>query len=385
MRKCMQQLVLALLLCSAASCDYSNDPGPRSRQPIDCETFPEGAVGATYTFTPEVAGSTANDYLWTATNLPPGLSMDADTGTISGVPTVAMTSHDITISLVDLDTSETLEETLCGELVINESLNADAVMTEPNHCLDISASYDDLVALLQGGDGTEITCSPLPSESDDPTCPLGVGNGRLAPGVTFDATSCTHSGSITSDRRGTWVWMVEVTQSDYTTSVPFCATNDVDTFFDITVTAHGDLQSDLAPNLFEYDASSDLSFGYGSHQWEITWPDTPDIDLNVWGYRYQETCSPFLREPPWEIDMPFVSWTEVSIIHQLSASGPAPGPPYDRRPFVTSFDVFYCMSDNYNFCDVSYTDQFEQNAQTSYHFTLIGYPTRVLAPGDEQE
>src|SRR5690606_18260068 len=118
------------------------------------------------------------------------------------------------------------------------------------------------------------------------------GNGRLAPGISFNASSCTHSGSITGDRRGTWVWMVEVSQSGYTTRVPFCATNDVDTFHDISVTALSDAQSDLIPGLLEYAPEASVSFGGGEWQWAIEDPACPGPDCNSYGFRFAVTCSP---------------------------------------------------------------------------------------------
>ncbi len=352
-------------------------PDPGGTEPgINCGTMPDGAVGATYSFTPEVGGGSGNFNMWMATGLPSGLSIDTNTGEISGVPTEPMAYSGIEISMFDAGKGESFEAQ-CGELVINPALNANPVLTEPNHCIDISASYDDMLALLDGGDGTEITCSALANNAGNATCPLGDGNGRMAPGISFNESSCTHSGSITGDRRGTWVWMVELVQSGYTTRVPFCASNDVDTFHDITVVANAVSESDLRPGLFEYDPNADLSFGSGSYTWAIDDPACPGTDCNTYGFRFNVTCSPFDFDAPWQITLAPSGPSETGMTHEMSATGPVPDPKFDGRPFVAPFEMSYCTSGTEGFCDTDAT-QFEQNAQTRYHFDVVGFPT--LAP-----
>lgn len=350
-------------------------PDPGGTEPgINCGSFPEGAVGATYSFTPPVGGGSGNFNMWMATGLPPGLSIDPNTGEISGVPTEPMAYNGIEISMFDAGKGEGFMAQ-CGELLINDALNSNLVAMQPNHCIDSGASLDDMLALLEGGDGTEITCSALSNNANSATCPLGDGNGRLPPGISFNESSCTHSGTISGDRRGTWVWMVEITQSDYTTRVPFCATNDVDTFHDISVVANAVPESDLMPGLFEYNSNADLSFGGGSYQWAIDDPACPGADCNFYGYRFNVSCSPFDVDPPWQVTLAPANNSETGLTHEMSASGPAPAASFDGRPFVASFEMSYCTTGTNGFCDTDDGDQFEQNAQTKYHFDVIGYPT----------
>lgn len=350
-------------------------PDPGGTAPgINCETFPTGAVGAEYSFTPEVGGGSGNFSMWAATGLPAGLSIDPNSGEISGVPSGATTATGITISMFDAGKGESYEAS-CGDMQINEALSAGRVAGETNHCLDASASMADMLALLDGGDGTEISCGAISNNPDSATCPLGDGNGRLPPGISFNASSCTHAGTITGDRRGTWVWMVPITQSGYTTAVPFCATNDVDSFHDITLTANGEPGSDIQPALYEFNPNADLSFGTGDYQWAIDDPACPGGGCNTFGFRFNVTCSPFDVDAPWQVTLSPSAGTDTGLTHEMTATGPAQEAKFDGRPWVASFEMSYCTSGDAGTCDTTNSDQFEQNAQTRYHFDVVGYPT----------
>ena len=336
---------------------------------INCDMFPDGAVGATYSFTPPVGGGSGNYSNWMATNLPPGLMIDPNTGEISGVPDPPgnFEYQDITITVFDEGKGQSFDAS-CGPLLINERLNSNAVRTEPLHCIPHTASEAEMLALLDGGDGTPITCSALNPGSLP--CPLGDGNGRPPPGVTFNESSCTHSGNITGNRRGTWVWMVEIEQSEFKTRVPFCASNDIDAYHDISVTANAVDESDLKPGLLEFDPSMPIGFGNGTYEWTIDDPACVNdpAACNSYGFRFDVTCSPF--DPPFVLNG---TSTISGMSHQMNATGPTPSAGFATRPFVASFEMLYCTADNGAFCDVDGAN-FDQNAQTQYHFDVVGYP-----------
>jgi hypothetical protein len=336
---------------------------------------PAGAVGAEYLYDlSEVASGGTNSYTnWIATTpLPPGLTLDPLTGIISGIPTgPGNSAYPLSVSVDDAGETFTIE---CADIVINDRLNANAVRLEPMHCIPHTASFDEMVALLEGGDGSEITCSPI-TDGGLP-CPLGDGNGRLGPGVTFDAASCTHSGDITGDRRGTWVWMVQIEQSGATTRVPFCATRDVDTFHDITLTANAVQESDLNPGLLEFDPNMPLDFGDaqsnnmldGTHLWDVFNPACggDPSQCTSFGFEFNVTCSPF--DPPFSLDA--LNSPGMGFSHDLGATGPTPTASFADRPFVASFEMLYCTGPN---CDVE-DPNFEQNAQTQYHYDVVAFP-----------
>ncbi len=344
---------------------------------IDCATMPMAAVGAEYSFTPGVGGGSGQYDNWMATGLPPGLSMDPVTGEISGVPTDppfpgnAPIDYSVTISV--FDQGEGLEfESVCGNLAVNPRLNSLGLRLTDYHCLDFSATEQEMLGELEGGDGTPITCSI--NTGGAATCPLGDGDGRLAPGISFDEATCTHSGSVNTTRFGTWVWMVDIEQSGYKTTVPFCATNDVATFHDIVLTANGVIDDALQPGLYEYDPDQDLGFGNGSYHWDINSPDCPGPDCNNFGFRFDVTCSPFDVVAPWGISLAPSAGGTLGLSHEMTASGPAPGDGFRARPFVASFEMSYCTSADGAVCSTADVAAFEQNAQTKYHFDVIGYP-----------
>jgi len=65
-------------------------------------TLPDGTVGTLYTQTETATGGTS-PYLWsvTAGTLPAGLALDATTGTISGIPTTAVSGASFTVTVTD--------------------------------------------------------------------------------------------------------------------------------------------------------------------------------------------------------------------------------------------------------------------------------------------
>jgi hypothetical protein len=348
---------------------------------IDCATMPRAAVGADYSFTPGVGGGSGQYENWTATNLPPGLTINPDTGEISGVPTdppyPGNQPFDYMVELTVDDAGEGQSfDAMCGVLEVSPRLNALEVLTTDYHCLDFQTAYQDMLATLDGGDGTEITCS-MGSNPANASCPVGDGDGRLAPGITFDETTCTHSGSVNSERMGTWVWMVDITQSGYTTTVPYCATNDVPTFHEVILTANGVVDDVLQPGLYEYNADQELGFGGdGSYHWDINSPDCPGNECNNFGFRFDVTCSPFDTAAPFGISLAPSAGGSLGLSHEMDATGPAPGDAFRARPFVTSFEMSYCTSSDPAFCSVADVPTFEANAQTKYHFDVIGYPVQ---------
>ena len=339
-----------------------------------CDDIPEAAVGAYFEFDLNTVaqGGTGTYNNWMVDGLPPGLEVDPATGIISGSPTDTG-EYPLDVTVTDALTGEVFTYP-CGLIDVEERLSARDIRLEPNHCLPHTASKDEMVAALIGGDNAEITCLPINTDGGG-SCPSGDGNGRPPPGITFDADTCTHTGSLTGNRRGTWVWMVAIQQSvededDVTTYVPFCASNDVDTYHDISAELGGGGVSDLKPGLLEYDPDVAPVYPQGDQVWTIADPacDADPSLCNSYGFRFDVTCSPF--DPPFSVSD---SSTGQGLQHDLGAMGPVASESFRYRPWVASFNFSYCTSNSGADCDVM-SGGFEDNAQTQYHYDVIGYP-----------
>lgn len=85
---------------------------------ITTTALPAGAVGVAYSFTPAVVGTVS--LTWSATGLPPGLSINSATGRISGTPSAAglfnaaVTASSAEFGADTLNTTLTIAETQPG-------------------------------------------------------------------------------------------------------------------------------------------------------------------------------------------------------------------------------------------------------------------------------
>jgi hypothetical protein len=65
---------------------------------ITTNSLPDAVVGTLYSFTLTATGGT-QPYVWSASGLPAGLSIDSRTGTITGIPVLAERKHDVTLTV----------------------------------------------------------------------------------------------------------------------------------------------------------------------------------------------------------------------------------------------------------------------------------------------
>ena len=84
---------------------------------VDCESPDRGNVGVPYSWTPSYEGG-QGQLMWSATNLPPGLSIDPATGEISGIPEVEG-EYAIEIRVEDSSSPPQVTVITCGALVID--------------------------------------------------------------------------------------------------------------------------------------------------------------------------------------------------------------------------------------------------------------------------
>jgi hypothetical protein len=71
-----------------------------SKVTLSCSSPNPGTIGTSYSATPCSGSGGTPPYLWTASGLPPGLSINANNGTISGTP-MALGSYPVTVSIDD--------------------------------------------------------------------------------------------------------------------------------------------------------------------------------------------------------------------------------------------------------------------------------------------
>lgn len=344
---------------------------------IECPSLPDGAAGAEYAYAPTVSEGALLDS-WIAEGLPAGLSIDGDSGLITGVPEgpaigEASELFDAVVLFAIDEASGQQISASCGPLTIFPPLNALGLVDELGGCLPASLGYELLAATLSGGDGSDLSCRAL-AVADDPICPLGEGNGRPAPGLSFDEASCAHTGEISGDRRGSWAWMIEVEQSGRSILVPVCASSEGAAYHDIELRIDGELDDELEPAIYSFDPDAELSFGGGSHRWDIIDPLCPGADCNNFGYRWAASCSPFLGGPPWVFTLSPSGATELGLFHGLTATGAPVGEELRERPFVVDFEIAYCTSADAMYCDVQDPDAFAANAQTRYRYAIVAYP-----------
>jgi len=148
---------------------------------VDPSPLPEATVGTAYSFSMSFAGTISGTLVWSISDgaLPAGLTIDPDTGIISGTPTTGGPST-FTVSL-------TAGSTACSQvyqMAVNDltCLTDSPILPAGNICS--AYSY---------------TVNPSPSLSTDPGDVFNytLGSGALPDGLSLDPVSGTISGSPT--------------------------------------------------------------------------------------------------------------------------------------------------------------------------------------------
>jgi hypothetical protein len=358
-------------------------PGPDINLAVTCTNLPDGALRATYSFTPTITGT--SNYTVMATGLPAGLTVSAATGEIVGVPEETGTFSNIELTVDSTSTDDSVTVT-CEQLVVNDALTFDPAMTEKG-CVDVD---EDVFSMLSGGTGAPVQCALDPVSSPSPTCPIRDGNGVIPAGLTFDDASCQATGSITEDSLGTWAWIVELDQNGAKLYVPFCATNEPPTYHDVSIDAVGGMDP-LLPLSVQYDPAAALDVG-GTDPDALPAPifsvdagsNCATDGCNNYGYSFAVSCSPF--------DSPFSAQPSASLddgagatigfTHSLGLStqgntvamqgdAATPNRDFTTRPFVVDFTIDYCTAGDATTCD---DDNIAANAQTRFNYAVIAWP-----------
>lgn len=339
--------------------DTSGDAGDLM---VDCALIPTGAVGATFDHTFTTMGGDGS-YTWSAEGLPAGLTLDEATGQLSGTPTADGTS---TISVTVVDGVFETGTTSC-DVVINPQVVVDLGGDRALPCVVAGESASDFI--VEGtGDGTEPACS----------VPGGRGNEDAPAGITV-GQDCSMAGSVTEDRYGTYVWIVDVVQSGVTTKIPYCATKaeQDDGAYEIRVTHGGDDTTDktLVPATGTFNPDGAFSFGGGDDPlFTVTGCTTNPCFFE---YRYDFDATPFdsdsvTLDPDNRIDDD-TAGTPLGFTHNLQASGPWDSAAFpDRfgdRTWVFGVDIDYCMAESTAECSDPAAD-----GNGNLHFSVVMTP-----------
>lgn len=344
-------VLLALTGCTSdlpAPHDFEvvEPPPPENELALDCAEIPLAANEASFDYTLVIEGTIEGvKYVYGAENLPEGLSIDANTGQLTGTVTAEPGEYTfaVTIEEQDVDREPYAARTECT-LSVNPRIVAPLAADTVPYCLGMGDSLLDVVR-PNTGDGSPITCAYRNTN----------GNGRMPQGIEVDAETCTLTGSIDETRLGTWVMMMEGTQSGATVYVPFCLTNDVAQGYDITMVDGADTGVELRPIVRTYDPTQPFTVGADETPEGDSNPRVSIVDPTACGtscyfqYSFLRTIAPLDENNGFSLDPDGLLQNDmdetIGFYHELTVRGPAVPEEFRNRPWALSTAVSYCITD----------------------------------------
>ena len=337
---------------------------------IDCTMLPAAAVGAEYSFVPDVMLDDPTAVWAAATPLPDGLEIDPTTGEIRGVPTTAGPGmFDITVTTVAREQSFTCDIDVAGQLSVDNEL---AVGTVPFCLRPGEMTLLDLV--VEGtGDGSPITC----------TTPGGSGNGRIPAGISVNPDTCAIEGTNTEERYGTWTFIVRGEQNGAEVFSPYCVSNETNNGYESITVDHSGLagmgqDATLIPIFRRFNPSAAVRVG-ATDDPRVEVSDTSICGGNTCSYRFQFSInsSPFDAESL-SLDPNDLLRDEnndpIGFFHELridSGNGPVPEA-FRNRPWTVNIDMDYCLATNS--ADCAEGAAFDGNSNGALELSILMMP-----------
>jgi len=379
-------LALPALACTADLDAPWNYPtaGP-GQIALTCDGLPGAAVDATFLWQPTEPTDFEAPLMWSATGLPDGLSIDANTGEVSGEPTTAGAA---TFDLTVIDNDMAMGTATCM-LDVNERFRVDLDVDKVPYCAIMGETLLDFV--VDGtGDGSLITCT---HNDGDETMGIGSGGGTYGNGDRPDGwqvapDTCELSGGfVQGERYGTWVFVVQGSQSGVDVFVPYCVTNSPQPAgeMDIRVDVAGmpGVDADLLPYHGTFSADAPFAIGGAGTMdplFTITDPGVCTPNACYFGYNYGINASPFdvgMGAPPVVVssmlfDDP-MNGMSIGFTHEMQLSGPGAQPieEFRNRPWVVNLKFDYCLADNEPDCE---GDAIVQNANAHLEYSVVMSP-----------
>lgn len=310
---------------------------------LSCDGIPAGAVDADFSFTPEIIGGDDQDLSFAATDLPDGLTIDADSGEITGNPTATGTF----MFSIEATGDEAMGEVMC-EVTVAPRIDVDldnALLGAQPFCLQPNQALTDFI--VDGtGDGTPITCDHI----------AGSGNGNLPEGITVNADGCVAQGNLAETRFGTYVFAMRGVQSGVEVFMPYCVTQSTANFaYDVSVVHSGEDDAALIPIGRTFVPGTALSVGEADNP-EFTILDEPSCGDNscFFGFSFGINASPFdantfsLPNRDLVRDM---NDRPIGFTHEMTIGGPAVPEQFVDRPWVVNIALDYCLAEDDMTCD----------------------------------
>lgn len=186
-------------ISNSADCSISVTSGALT---VLCDSPPDGEVGTPYTHTfPAVDGTAPYTFAQVGGTLPPGLSLDPDTGDLAGTPTVAGT-YGFTIEVTDADDAT---DTVACSITITEPPLPPGITCDNPPDGEVGTAYTHTFPVTDG-------LAPFT---------FGITAGEFPPGLTLDPDTGDVRGTPTT--AGDYDFVVTVTDDASQTATVSCS------------------------------------------------------------------------------------------------------------------------------------------------------------------